>query len=106
MNDVPRSNKVNVPYIVVDNFPKLGMLSAFRFLEWVHKNPKGVISLPTGKTPEYFIYWTKYILDHWEEENVVRLREKHQLLFADKPSLADLHFVQIDEFLSHKIFTS
>ncbi|MFP7656782.1 glucosamine-6-phosphate isomerase [Chryseobacterium proteolyticum] len=98
LNDVPRSNKVNVPYIVVDNFPKLGMLSAFRFLEWVHKNPKGVISLPTGKTPEYFIYWTKYILDHWEEENVVRLREKHQLLFADKPSLADLHFVQIDEF--------
>ncbi|MBK1894522.1 glucosamine-6-phosphate isomerase [Chryseobacterium paridis] len=98
LNDVPRNNKVNVPYIVVDNFPKLGMLSAFRFLEWVHKNPKGVISLPTGKTPEYFIYWTKYILDHWEEENVVKLREKHQLLFADKPSLADLHFVQIDEF--------
>lgn len=98
LNDVPRNNKVNVPYIIVDNFPKLGMLSAFRFLEWVHKNPNGVISLPTGKTPEYFIYWTKYILDNWEEENVIRLRENHQLVFTDKPSLADLHFVQIDEF--------
>ena len=98
LNDVPRNNKVNVPYVVVDNFPKLGMLSAFRFLEWVSKNPKGVISLPTGKTPEYFIYWTKYILENWEEENVIKLREKHHLLFADKPSLADLHFVQIDEF--------
>jgi glucosamine-6-phosphate deaminase len=98
LNDVPRNNKVNAPYIVVDNFPKLGMLSAFRFLEWVYKNPKGVISLPTGKTPEYFIYWTKYILDNWEEENVIKRREKYNLLFADKPSLADLHFVQIDEF--------
>lgn len=98
LNDVPRNNKVNAPYIVVDNFPKLGMLSAFRFLEWVYKNPKGVISLPTGKTPEYFIYWTKYILDNWEEENVIKRREKYNLLFADKPSLTDLHFVQIDEF--------
>lgn len=98
LNDVPRNNQVNVPYIVVDNFPKLGMLSAFRFLEWVSQNPKGVISLPTGKTPEYFIYWTKYILENWEKENVVELREKHQLLFKEKPSLADLHFVQIDEF--------
>jgi glucosamine-6-phosphate deaminase len=98
LNDVSRNNKVNAPYIVVDNFPKLGMLSAFRFLEWVYKNPKGVISLPTGKTPEYFIYWTKYILDNWEEENVIKRREKYNLLFADKPSLADLHFVQIDEF--------
>ncbi|ASW75144.1 glucosamine-6-phosphate isomerase [Chryseobacterium piperi] len=98
LNDVPRNSQVNVPYIVVDNFPKLGMLSAFRFLEWVSQNPKGVISLPTGKTPEYFIYWTKYILENWEKENVVELREKHQLLFKEKPSLADLHFVQIDEF--------
>jgi len=45
----------NVPYITVDNFPKLGKLAAMRFLEWVSENPDGVISLPTGKTPEYFI---------------------------------------------------
>ena len=47
-----------VPYILVDNFPDLGFLTSLRFLEWVSKNPEGVISLPTGKTPEYFIKWT------------------------------------------------
>ncbi|KMQ66362.1 glucosamine-6-phosphate isomerase [Chryseobacterium angstadtii] len=98
LNDVPRNNKVNVPYIVVDNFPNLGMLTALRFLEWVHENPTGVISLPTGKTPEYFIFWTKHILENWENENVVELRKKHGLFFQDKPSLANLYFVQIDEF--------
>ncbi|KXH83115.1 PIG-L family deacetylase [Chryseobacterium kwangjuense] len=98
LNDVPRNNKVNVPYIVVDNFPNLGMLTALRFLEWVHENPTGVISLPTGKTPEYFIFWTKHILENWENESISELRKKHGLLFEDKPSLADLHFVQIDEF--------
>lgn len=98
LNDTLRSNKVNVPYIAVDNFPNLGMLTAFRFLEWVSENPKGVISLPTGKTPEYFIYWTRHILENWDKENIIRLREKHHLLLEGKPSLADLHFVQIDEF--------
>lgn len=98
LNDVPRNNKANVPYIVVDNFPDLGMLTALRFLEWAYENPKGVISLPTGKTPEYFIFWTKHILENWEKENIKELRKKHSLLFKNKPSLADLHFVQIDEF--------
>lgn len=98
LNDSLRNNKVNVPYIVVDNFPNLGMLTAFRFLEWVSENPKGVISLPTGKTPEYFIFWTKHILENWDKENIIELRKKHHLVFNEKPSLADLHFVQIDEF--------
>ncbi|MCX6144623.1 MAG: hypothetical protein NTZ35_15550, partial [Ignavibacteriales bacterium] len=39
--------------IEVDNFPLLGKLTAFRFIEWVQKNPGGVVSLPTGKTPEH-----------------------------------------------------
>ncbi|HQU73511.1 MAG TPA: hypothetical protein PLG66_14505, partial [Calditrichia bacterium] len=41
--------------IQVDNFPQLGKLAALRFLEWAQNNPGGVISLPTGKTPEHFI---------------------------------------------------
>ncbi len=98
LNDSLRNNKVNVPYIEVNNFPNLGMLTAFRFLEWVSENPNGVISLPTGKTPEYFIFWTKHILENWDKENIVELRKKHHLMFNEKPSLADLHFVQIDEF--------
>ena len=41
------------PYITVDNFPKLGLLTALRFLEWVLENPKGVIS---------FVY---YLFNFW-----------------------------------------
>ena len=34
----------NIPYITVENFPKLGKLTAFRFLEWAAEHPDGVIS--------------------------------------------------------------
>ncbi|MBP1677854.1 MAG: 6-phosphogluconolactonase/glucosamine-6-phosphate isomerase/deaminase [Bacteroidetes bacterium] len=85
-----------IPYIVVDSFPKLGLLTAMRFLEWVAANPQGVISLPTGKTPEYFIKWTKHLLDNWDTPQVKSLRQKYYL--PDKPDLSQLRFVQIDEF--------
>ena len=55
-----------IPYIVLDNFPQLGLITSLRFLEWVSENPDGVISLPTGKTPEYFIKWTHHILNNWK----------------------------------------
>ncbi|MEA1881775.1 MAG: hypothetical protein U9N31_05180 [Candidatus Marinimicrobia bacterium] len=44
-----------VPYIIVNNFPQLGLLTSLRFLEWVNENPEGVISLPTVKTLGHFI---------------------------------------------------
>merc|ERR1719181_1288035 len=52
--------------IVVDNFPALGKAAAFRFLEWAQQNPQGVCSLPTGKTPEYFIKWVQKVLKEWD----------------------------------------
>ncbi|MFA6336107.1 MAG: hypothetical protein WCX48_11275 [Bacteroidales bacterium] len=88
----------NIPYIVVEDFPKLGLLTAMRFLEWVNENPEGVISLPTGKTPEFFIKWTKYLLNNWNEKNVKAFIEQHGLLCDKKPDLSNLQFVQIDEF--------
>ena len=87
-----------MPYLIVENFPKLGFLSALRFLEWVDKNPQGVISLPTGKTPEYFIKWTKYIIDNFDEPKIQQLLEDNGLSLSKKPYLGDLKFVQIDEF--------
>ena len=87
-----------IPYITVDNFPKLGFLTALRFIEWVNNNPQGVISLPTGKTPEFFIKWTKYILDNWNSKKVVEIRNKYGLTFEKKPLLNEISFVQIDEF--------
>ena len=88
----------NLPYIVVDNFPDLGKLAALRFLEWVGENPNGVISLPTGKTPEYFIGWVKKILAEWDSVEIERLRKECALSLIKKPALNGLHFVQIDEF--------
>ena len=59
--------QTKMPYITVDNFPKLGLFTALRFIEWVLQNPYGVISLPTGKTPEHFIKWTQHIINDWEQ---------------------------------------
>jgi glucosamine-6-phosphate deaminase len=87
-----------IPYIVVQNFPNLGLLTSLRFLEWVAENPEGVISLPTGKTPEYFIKWTKQFLGGWDKPHNRRLMEENGLILKKKPQLKGLHFVQIDEF--------
>lgn len=87
-----------IPYLTVDNFPKLGLITACRFLEWAAENPNGVISLPTGKTPEYFIKWTQFLLENWDSKKGKDVREKYGLAGTKKPVLKDLTFVQIDEF--------
>ena len=87
-----------IPYVVVQNFPSLGHVTALRFLEWVAENPEGVISLPTGKTPEHFIKWTLYHLNNWDTPQAKKLREENGLMLNKKPSLKKLRFVQIDEF--------
>lgn len=87
-----------IPYIIVENFPKLGLITSLRFLEWIAENPEGVISLPTGKTPEHFIKWTKYFLENWDTDKAKEIRKKYGLKISKKPDLSGLHFVQIDEF--------
>jgi len=93
-----RGYSTKIPYIIVENFPNLGFLTALRFIEWVAAYPEGVISLPTGKTPEYFIKWTKRLLDGWDDKENRDLMERNGLSISKKPSLRGLHFVQIDEF--------
>ncbi len=85
-----------LPYIVVSNFPSLGQMTSLRFLEWVSKNPNGVVSLPTGKTPEHFIRWTQYHLANWDTENSRKIREENGLFLDKKPSLENIRFFQID----------
>ena len=87
-----------VPSIIVDNFPKLGKLTALRFIEWVQDNPGGVISLPTGKTPEHFIKWVQHYLNNWNKKEVADDLLKNGINPSIKPNMASLHFVQIDEF--------
>jgi glucosamine-6-phosphate deaminase len=84
--------------LVVDNFPRLGTLTAVRFLEWVQHNPEGVISLPTGKTPEFFIKETHRLLHDWGKPDTNTELEGYGIDPATKPDLRGLRFVQIDDF--------
>ncbi|HKJ86638.1 MAG TPA: glucosamine-6-phosphate deaminase, partial [Spirochaetia bacterium] len=84
--------------LVVDNFPRLGTLTAARFLEWVQANPEGVISLPTGKTPEFFIKETRRLLDTWNDPQTRVELETLGIDPATKPETRGLRFVQIDDF--------
>lgn len=87
-----------IPVVQVNNFPSLGQLTALRFLEWVQSNPEGVVALPTGKTPEYFIRYVEHYLKTWNEKNTLDLLGEIGLDQGRKPELKDLQFVQIDEF--------
>ncbi|SVE11698.1 uncharacterized protein METZ01_LOCUS464552, partial [marine metagenome] len=83
---------------VLESFPQLGLITSLRFLEWASENPEGVISLPTGKTPEYFIKWTHHLLNNWGKKDLIDLRKNNGLTLDKKPDLTNLKFVQIDEF--------
>ena len=85
-------------YITVENFPKLGMLASLRFLEWISQNPDGVISLPTGKTSEYFIKYTHFFLENWDNKRGQDILSAYGLSGVKKPDLRGLQFVQMDEF--------
>jgi len=87
-----------IPVITVPNFPLLGQLAAFRFLEWVQGHPEGVISLPTGKTPEHFIHWVTRLLASWEQKDTKDLLEDAGIDPGITPLTSSLTFVQIDEF--------
>ena len=92
----PPTEKVKI--IEVENFPILGKLTALRFVEWVQKNPGGVISLPTGKTPEHFIKWVMRITERWDTKEIQALLAKFGIDGSRKPDMKSLSFVQIDEF--------
>jgi glucosamine-6-phosphate deaminase len=64
----------------------------------VQSNPEGVVSLPTGKTPEHFIRWVQRILGAWDDPQVRAELEAGGVDPGRRPDMAGLHFVQIDEF--------
>jgi len=87
-----------IPVVVVDNFPMLGRLTALRFIEWVQNNPEGVVSLPTGKTPEYFIKEVIRYKNSWNSKETREELEGYGIELSQKPDFSGLRFVQIDEF--------
>jgi glucosamine-6-phosphate deaminase len=84
--------------IVVNSFPTLGTLTALRFLEWVQRNPEGVVSLPTGKTPEHFIKEVGRLTHGWKRREVQKELEEWGIDPGKACDLGGLRFVQIDEF--------
>jgi len=88
----------NIPYITVESFPKLGLLSALSFLEWAGENPDGVVSLPTGKTAQHFIQFTNLLLENWNNKKGNDILKKFGLEEMKKPELKNLQFVQMGEF--------
>ncbi|MFO7907385.1 MAG: glucosamine-6-phosphate deaminase [Planctomycetota bacterium] len=87
-----------IPVITVGNFPALGQLIGMQFLHWVQNHPGGVISLPTGKTPEHFIKWVNRTMRSWDEPATQASLERNGVDPGRKPDMRGLHFVQIDEF--------
>jgi len=87
-----------IPLIMVDNYVELGQLTALRFLEWVSLNPGGVIALPTGKTPEFFIKWVQFYLANWKQEINDGILARIGLDKKLQPDMKSLHFFQLDEF--------
>ena len=92
----PPTEKIGI--VQVNNFPELGKLTALRFIEWIQQNPDGVISLPTGKTPEHFIKWVGYLLKNWDKKETKDELKKVNVDPGIKPKMDSLRFVQIDEF--------
>lgn len=86
------------PYIIAPDLPKLSLLMALRFVEWVAENPEGVICLPADKHASLFIRFTHQILDNWDSNEIQQLLKQHGIGNIQKPSLSGLHFVQSDEF--------
>ncbi|MBT3386112.1 MAG: glucosamine-6-phosphate isomerase [Prolixibacteraceae bacterium] len=87
-----------IPYISVESFPKLGLLSALSFIEWAGENPTGVVSLPTGKTAQYFLRFTDLIMENWNNKKGKEILDKYGLEKTKKPNLSELQFVQMGEF--------
>src|ERR1017187_6968055 len=84
--------------IEVDNFPVLGKLTAFRFIEWVLKNPGGVISLPTGKTPEFFIKWVNRSFDKGAKHGTQSMLNDFVIEGSRPPNMKCDSFVQNEEY--------
>jgi glucosamine-6-phosphate deaminase len=88
----------HIQIVIVDSFPMLGKLTALRFIEWVQHNPEGVVSLPTGKTPEFFIKEVLRLKNGWNTGEVQKELESSGIDPGRPLDFRGLTFVQIDEF--------
>lgn len=88
----------HIPSIETENVCELGKLTALTFIHWVNENPKGVIALPTGKTPELFIEYVKFYQSNWDDPKVQKDLKFFGIEGKAFPATEGLTFVQLDEF--------
>ena len=91
-------DREQIPIIEVSNSIALGKLTALRFIEWVIANPEGVVALPTGKSPEFFIKWIEKYKSSWHEPAIQKELHRCGITHANFPQTNGLKFVQLDEF--------
>mgnify|MGYP003385015570 CR=1 FL=1 len=85
--------------IQTSNVYELGKLISLRFIEWVIENPTGVVALPTGRTPEFFIKTLENYKRNWSDEAIQQEVKLSGLsISATFPDTSRLHFVMLDEF--------
>lgn len=83
-----------VTTIEVENVYELGRLVTLRFLEWVLDHPNGVVALPTGRTPEYFIKTLELLKNSWTDEHTKAELIKDGIKYRPSfPDMSNLTFV-------------
>lgn len=93
-----RYGREKISSIEVANAIELGKLTALRFIEWLCEHPDGIVALPTGKSPEFFITFLKHFKTHWHRPDIQEELQHYGITQADFPTTSDLKFVQLDEF--------
>ena len=96
-------NNEKIACIEVQNIYELGRLVALRFLEWVRDNPNGIIALPTGRTPEYFIKTLDLFKKNWNDESMQQSLKDDGYLIDGKsnvfPDMKSLRFVMLGNII-------
>jgi glucosamine-6-phosphate deaminase len=87
-----------IPIVEVLNIYELGKIVALEFMNWVHENPSGVVALPTGRTPEYFIKTLSRYRSMWSDAAVQQEIRSHGYTHDAFPDTSKLSFVMLDEF--------
>lgn len=88
----------NIPVVEVLNIYELGKIVALNFMEWAHEHPTGVVALPTGRTPEYFIKTLSRYKSMWSDPVVRNEIRSNGYLHDHFPATNKLTFVMLDEF--------
>lgn len=87
-----------IPVVEVLNIFELGKLVALTFLEWINDNPNGIIALPTGKSPEYFIKTLERYKKGWNTPEIANEIKGYGCQLSKFPETSNLKFVMLDEF--------